>query len=486
MFGAYSKPAAGGKRSAGGDAATAGAGEPRVSDGYARALLATLGYAADEIRSGPAEAHPALAAAATGLMALTGYAGVPPVAPPGHLAACARGALAALRTLAGDHGDAPALALVDGATLLGERAAVLGLERRGTTSAGGYCRLVPARDGWLAINLPRADDLAMVPAWLEATPATDPWPAIAGAVAGRRVRALVARARLLGLAVAIAAPPPPAAPPWCRLAAVGRRRVPPPARPPFVVDLSALWAGPLAGDLLARAGARVVKVESSRRPDGARSGPAAFFDLLNGGKESVALDFAAAAGRSALMALLARADIVIESSRPRAMHQLGIDPAALVRTRPGLTWISITAYGRRGAAGGWIGFGDDAAAAAGLAYATGRRAGGTTPLFCGDAVADPLTGMHAAAAALAAYRRGGGVLAALTLRDVAAHVLAFGPEPAAAAVRLLPGRRRAAAWEVAADGVAAPILPPRARSAEWRARPLGADTEAVLKEIRVR
>ena len=57
-----------------------------------------------------------------------------------------------------------------------------------------------------------------------------------------------------------------------------------------MVDLSALWAGPLCGDLLARAGASVVKVESTQRPDGARRGSRAFFDLLNGRKRSVALD----------------------------------------------------------------------------------------------------------------------------------------------------------------------------------------------------
>src|SRR6185295_19366581 len=117
-----------------------------------------------------------------------------------------------------------------------------------------------------------------------------------------------------------------------------------------------------------------------------------------------------------------------------AMHGLGIDPAALVRARPGLTWISITAHGRSGRAGRWIGFGDDAAAAAGLAHATGRLGASDGPLFCGDAIADPLTGMHAAVAALGAYRRGGGVLLALALRDVAAHALAAGPGTTSATV----------------------------------------------------
>ena len=59
---------------------------------------------------------------------------------------------------------------------------------------------------------------------------------------------------------------------------------------PRVVDLSALWAGPLAASLLQRNGAEVIKVEDTRRPDGARRGDAAFYDLLNAGKRSVALD----------------------------------------------------------------------------------------------------------------------------------------------------------------------------------------------------
>ena len=90
-----------------------------------------------------------------------------------------------------------------------------------------------------------------------------------------------------------------------------------------VVDLTALWAGPLCGDLLARGGAQVVKVESLGRPDGARRGPAAFFDQLNAHKRSVALDFTTTGGRARLAGLLVAADVVLESSRPRALDQLG-------------------------------------------------------------------------------------------------------------------------------------------------------------------
>ena len=65
-------------------------------------------------------------------------------------------------------------------------------------------------------------------------------------------------------------------------------------------------AGPLCGQLLAETGARVIKVESTGRPDGARRGSARFFDLLNGEKRSVALDLASAAGRRDLGRLIAK------------------------------------------------------------------------------------------------------------------------------------------------------------------------------------
>jgi hypothetical protein len=127
-----------------------------------------------------------------------------------------------------------------------------------------------------------------------------------------------------------------------------------------------------------------------------------------------------------------------------------------------------------------VAFGDDAAAAAGLATAAGRLAGSATPFICGDAIADPLTGMHAALAALAAHRRGGGVLVSLALRDVAAHVTAFGPPPTPATVAAIVTEDGVPAWEVIADGDRQRVLSPRARTPIGVAHPFGADTATVL------
>jgi crotonobetainyl-CoA:carnitine CoA-transferase CaiB-like acyl-CoA transferase len=454
-----------------------------AASAYAETLLAAL-PGLDVAPPAPRPEHSALAWARSGAMALTGRAEEPPRIAPGPLALCAAATLDALRTLApgsplacgaGSATGAP----LDGAALLGERAAYLGLARRGSTSPGGSCRLLRACDGWMAVNLPRADDLALLPAWLDAEvePAPDAWGFVAARVAQGHVGRLVERARLLGLAVTGAGAPGGPAPPWLR---VGARGAPHPARrsQPLVLDLSSLWAGPLCGRLLALAGARVVKVESAERPDGARRGPPGFYAALNAGKPSVALALRTPAGVDALRRLIERSDAVIESSRPRALAQLGFDAAAWVAERPGLVWVSLTGYGRREPEAQWIGFGDDAAAAAGLAAATGDP---DAPLFCGDAIADPLTGLHAALAALACLRAGRGALLELALRDVTAHCLGAGGRELGA--RVEPG---VAGFEVAVGTERAPVAQPGAALAARGARPLGADTASLLAELGIR
>ncbi len=105
---------------------------------------------------------------------------------------------------------------------------------------------------------------------------------------------------------------------------------------------------------------------------------------------------------------ISRPDIVIESSRPRAFAQLAIDARAV--TAAGATWLSVTGHGRTGDAGTRIGLGDDAAIAGGLGAA--MRAAWGKPLFAGDAIADPLTGVTAALADWSVSRAGGGCVEA--------------------------------------------------------------------------
>jgi crotonobetainyl-CoA:carnitine CoA-transferase CaiB-like acyl-CoA transferase len=107
--------------------------------------------------------------------------------------------------------------------------------------------------------------------------------------------------------------------------------------------------------------------------------------------------------------------VLVESARPRALRQIGIDAEAIVAETPGLVWVSITGYGRESNA---VAFGDDAACAAGLAAGSGEP---DAPLFCADAIADPLAGVHAARIAWETRQRGGGALLDVALCNVAAH-----------------------------------------------------------------
>ena len=317
---------------------------------------------------------------------------------------------------------------LDAMGLLGERAAIAGLTRRGRCSCGGGTRLVRALDGWLAIALPRPEDLELVPAWVGETE-------VDAIVSGRRTRPLVDAAIELGLAVAAVGERDAADGPPLRVDACSRARTPRPLGELLVIDLSSLWAGPLAGHLLALAGAGVVKVESRRRPDGARRGPAAFYDLLHAGQDSVALDLRDDGEVRVLRRLVGAADVVIEASRPCALEQLGVDAAAAVAG--GAVWLSITGHGRRGRAGSRVAFGDDAAAAGGLVAGPADA-----PVFCADAVADPLSGLLGAVAVLDRLGHGQSALIDVSMAGVAAWC-----------ARLPPGVER---W----DG---PVAPPRAR-----------------------
>jgi hypothetical protein len=338
---------------------------------------------------------------ASGLAHLTG---LPDGAPDFSRAAV----LARAREVAADLGGRFGVEL-DAATLLTGRAAQLGLSRGGRVSAGGATRLLSTLDGWAAITLSRPEDVDDVPAMLEHPIAPgDTWPAVERWAAVRSAHEVVARARLLDLPAAVLGEASAGLPVVRR---IGATTSPRPPLDLLVADMSSMWAGPLCAQILAWAGATVVKVESKARPDGTRLGPKGFFDWMNGGKLSYAADFDDPSG---LRALLSAADVVIASSRPAALARRGLGPGD-VPARDGRVWLRITGHGVDGDCGNLVAFGDDAAVAGGL---VGRGAEG--PVFCADAIADPLTGLHAALAAAESLARGGGELVDVAMAAVAA------------------------------------------------------------------
>jgi CoA-transferase family III len=316
---------------------------------------------------------------------------------------------------------------VDAARLLTGRSALLGLRGQGRISAGGATRLLAGRDAWCAFTLSRPDDIAAVPALIEADGIDgDPWPALHRWVRTRSAAAAVGRAQLLGIPAAVLGESAPAPPVIRPLGARRRER----EGPLLVADLSSMWAGPLCGRLLRDSGATVIKVESRRRPDGTRSGPAAFYDWMNGGKLSYAAEFDAV---PAMKRLLSVADVVIESSRPAALVRRGLGPADIA-PRAGRVWLRISGYGADADDGTRVAFGDDAAVAGGLVEYDSDG-----PIFVGDALADPLTGLHAAAAVVESLARGGGELIEMSMSATAAGYVGFAGGPVREPVLPEPG-----------------------------------------------
>lgn len=304
----------------------------------------------------------------------------------------------------------------DGPELLDMRAVLLGFDTAGAVSAGGTARLLRAADGWAAVQLSRPEDVDLVPALIEEDGDGEPWSRVRTWLARHPTAELIERVTLLGLAAgALGTHPAPAAP-W-RIRRLGRAGADDPAEPHLVVNLGSLWAAPLCAQLLRRSGLRVIDVESPGRPDGSRLGTPDFYAALHAGHERAVIDLGSSAGKGGLTALLAAADVVITGSRGASLQRLGALPPEQPARKQ--VWVSVTGYGLSSER---VAFGDDAAVAGGLvAYGPAGE-----PHFLGDALADPLTGMAAAVAALACLRARGSWHVDVALADVAAYAASMG------------------------------------------------------------
>ncbi len=121
-----------------------------------------------------------------------------------------------------------------------------------------------------------------------------------------------------------------------------------------VLELGNYIAGPYCGMLLADLGAEVIKVENPRGGDFSRltgpfvNGQSAGFMALNRNKKSIALDLKTPPGRELLLALIRRADVLIENFRPGTMVDLGLDYSTVSRINPRLIYSSVSGFGQVG------------------------------------------------------------------------------------------------------------------------------------------
>jgi formyl-CoA transferase len=124
-----------------------------------------------------------------------------------------------------------------------------------------------------------------------------------------------------------------------------------------VLDLSQFAAGPYGVQILADAGARVVKVErpvtgdpyrhEGPRLPGGGPGDGTYFMRFNRNKESVALDLAMPGGRHAFERLVARADVLVENFKPDSLERLGYPYERLREINPRLVYATVTGFGHQ-------------------------------------------------------------------------------------------------------------------------------------------
>jgi len=128
-----------------------------------------------------------------------------------------------------------------------------------------------------------------------------------------------------------------------------------------IVDLTRVLAGPFATMALADLGARVIKVEPPSRGDDARhfgpftggdgdaaGGKSVYFESLNRGKQSIALDLKATDDRAVFEKLVAAADVLVENYRAGTMEKLNYGWEALRRINPQLIYAAVSGFGQTG------------------------------------------------------------------------------------------------------------------------------------------
>jgi crotonobetainyl-CoA:carnitine CoA-transferase CaiB-like acyl-CoA transferase len=209
-----------------------------------------------------------------------------------------------------------------------------------------------------------------------------------------------------------------------------------------VADLSRVLAGPYCTMVLADLGADVVKIERPQGGDETRSwgppfagGEAAYYLSVNRSKRSCALDLSRPEGRELALELCARADVVVENFKVGGADRLGVGYADVSQRNPRVVYCSITGFGSEREPRGRPGYDFVAQAESGLMSITGAEDG--PPYKAGVAVVDVLTGLHAAAAVLAALHGGEGARIEVPLLDsglaglvnVAQNALVTGREP---------------------------------------------------------
>ena len=186
-----------------------------------------------------------------------------------------------------------------------------------------------------------------------------------------------------------------------------------------VLDLSRVFSGPWAAQMLADFGAEVIKVERPGRgddvrhqgypmpgPDGAPTSETSSFVAMNRGKRSLTINISHPQGQALVRRLAQKADIVIENFKAGDLRRYGLDYPSLSELNPRLVYCSITGFGQDGPYSHLPGYDPIFQSMSGLMSVTGVPDGepGAGPVKAGYSVSDLTAGFYAVCAILAALR----------------------------------------------------------------------------------
>ena len=134
-----------------------------------------------------------------------------------------------------------------------------------------------------------------------------------------------------------------------------------------IVETASVFAGPMAGRLLADWGADVIHIEHPIRGDiarGIKESSVGIAGMLGGkaiqseinyegenhnrNKRGMSLDLSQQRGQGILYKLLSEADVFLSNFRSRELKKFKLEYETLSQLNPGLIYASVTGYGRKG------------------------------------------------------------------------------------------------------------------------------------------
>lgn len=189
-----------------------------------------------------------------------------------------------------------------------------------------------------------------------------------------------------------------------------------------VLDLSRVFSGPWATQLLGDLGAEIIKVEQPGRGDdlrrlgppflhdrdGKETAESAYYLSTNRNKKSIAVDISTPQGQEIVRGLATKSDVCVENFKVDNLARYGLDYQSLSQLNERLIYCSITAFGQTGPYRHRAGYDTLLQAMCGVMSITGHPDGapGEGPMKVGFVLSDMLSGMYAATSILSAlYER---------------------------------------------------------------------------------